>query len=88
VRDDRLAASARGEVRVLGPLDVALELARRGSLEGREIGDLDAVRLEAGVTASGVRLALGYTLVGFRGTGIEPEEETDGRVYLRAVVVR
>lgn len=88
VRDDRLAANARGAVSVWGPMDVALEYARRGSLEGREIGDLDAVRLEAGVTASGVRLALGYTLVGFRGTGIEPEEETDGRFYLRAVVVR
>jgi hypothetical protein len=88
VRDDRLAANARGEVSVWGPLDVALEYARRGSLDGRQLGDLDAVRLEAGVTASGVRLALGYTLVGFRGTGIDPAEETDGRFYLRAVVVR
>ncbi|HSM93077.1 MAG TPA: hypothetical protein VLT47_09320 [Anaeromyxobacteraceae bacterium] len=86
-RDDRLAGSVRGAWAVAGPVDVAVEYARRGSLQRREIGDLDAVRAEAGVTASGVRLALGYTLAGFRGTGIEPEE-TDGRLYLRAVLVR
>jgi hypothetical protein len=85
--DDRLAGSVRGSWAVAGPLDLALEYARRGSLEGRELGDLDAVRAEAGVTSNGVRLALGYTLIGFRGTGIEPEEG-DGRFYLRAVLVR
>lgn len=88
VDDDRIAAHARGELAVAGPVDVAVEYARRGSLDGRAIGDLDAVRLEAGLTASGVRVALGYTLVGFRGAGVDPGEETDGRVYLRAVVVR
>ncbi|HSN14820.1 MAG TPA: hypothetical protein VLT61_09330, partial [Anaeromyxobacteraceae bacterium] len=85
--DDRLAGSVRGGWTVAGPLDLAVEYARRGSLEGKQIGDLDAVRAEAGVTASGVRLALGYTLTGFQGTGIEPEEG-DGRFYLRAVLLR
>ena len=56
-------------------------------LDGLEIGDLHAVRAEAGLTAGGVRLALGYTLTGFRGAGLDPEEE-DGRFYLRAVLVR
>jgi hypothetical protein len=86
--DDRLAGSVRAEVGLTGPVDVALEYARRGSLEGREIGDLDALRAEAGLTAGSVRLAVGYTLVGFAGTGIDPEEEGDGRFYLRAVLVR
>lgn len=87
-RDSRLSGSVRGEVGVIGPLDVALEYARRGSLDGRELGDLDALRAEAGLTAGGARLALGYTLVGFRGSGVDPEEEGDGRFYLRAVLVR
>ena len=54
---------------------------------GRDDGDLDAVRAEVGLSAGGVRLALGYTVVGFRGSGIDPEDERDGRVYLRAVAV-
>jgi hypothetical protein len=87
-RDDRIAGSARIAVEVTGPFDVALEYARRGSLDGLEIGDLHALRGEAGITAGGVRLALGYTLTGFRGTGLDPEEEEDGRFYLRAVLVR
>jgi hypothetical protein len=85
--DDRLAGSVRGGWSVAGPLDLAVEYVRRGSLDGRRLGDLDAVRAEAGVTASGVRLALGYTLTGFQGTGIEPEEG-DARFYLRAVLLR
>jgi len=86
--DDRIAGSARATWDVAGPFDVALEYARRGSLDGRDLGDLDALRGEAGLTAGEVRLALGYTVVGFRGSGIDPEDERDGRVYLRAVVVR
>jgi hypothetical protein len=82
-----VAGSVRAAVAVAGPVDVAIEYSRRGSLGGREIGDLDAVRAEAGLTTGEVRLALGYTVVGFRGSGIDPEEERDGRVYLRAVVV-
>jgi hypothetical protein len=85
--DDRVAGSARVAVGVVGPVDVALEYARRGSLDGLEIGDLDALRGEVGFTASGIRLALGYTAVGYRGTGLDPEEE-DGRFYLRAVLMR
>jgi hypothetical protein len=85
--DDRLAGSARLAWGVLGPLDVAVEYARRGSLDGLEIGDLHALRGEAGVTTGGVRLAVGYTVAGFRGTGLDPEEE-DGRFYLRAVLAR
>lgn len=85
--DDRLAASARLGVQVAGPADVAVEYARRGSLDGRALGDLDAVRAEAGFTFGAIRLALGYALAGFRGTGLEPEED-DGRFYLRAVAVR
>jgi hypothetical protein len=85
--DDRIAGSLRAACTVAGPFDVAVEYARRGSLDGRAIGDLDAVRAEAGVAASGARLALGYTVSGFWGTGIDPEER-DGRFYLRAVVAR
>jgi hypothetical protein len=86
--DDRAAASVRAEVALRGALDAAVEYARRGSLDGRAIGDLDSLRGELGFTAGGARLSLGYTLIGFRGSGMDPEGETDGRFYVRAVVVR
>jgi hypothetical protein len=83
VRDDRAVASVRAVVRVAGPADVAAEYARRAPLAGQDLGDLDAVRAEAGVSAGQSRIALGYTLLGFAGEGIEPNED-DGRFFLRA----
>jgi hypothetical protein len=32
-------------------------------------------------------VALGYNLFGFAGTGVDPADETRGRVYLRAELV-
>lgn len=84
--DDRIAGSARGEVIVLGPADVAVEYVRRASLDGRQLGDLDALRAEAGLTLGAIRLAVGYTLLGFTGDAVGTEE--DGRFFLRAVAVR
>ena len=82
-RDDRVAASVRAEVRVMGPVDVAAEYARRAPLAGQPLGDLDAIRGETGVRAGQSRIALGYTFLGFSGDGITPDED-DGRVFLRA----
>ncbi|WP_242335345.1 hypothetical protein [Anaeromyxobacter sp. SG66] len=82
VRDERASGSVRAVVRVGGPLDVGAEYARRASLEGLPIGDLDAVRAEAGVRAGQSRIALGYTFLGFSGDGIAPRD--DGRIFLRA----
>ena len=82
-RDDRLAGSVRTRVRLAGPLDAAVEYARRASLRGGALGALDAVRAEAGVTEGENRLALGYTFVGFGGDGLTPAADT-GRLYVRA----
>jgi hypothetical protein len=82
-RDDRLAGSARARVRLVGPLDGALEYARRAPLRGGDLGALDAVRVEAGVSKRESRIAVGYTLVGFGGDGLAPASDT-GRLYVRA----
>jgi hypothetical protein len=80
---DVLSGSARAQVRIVGPLDVAAEYARRAPLGGGSLGALDSVRAEAGLASDGARLALGYNLVGFGGDGTSPASETS-RVYLRA----
>jgi hypothetical protein len=85
-RDDRLSGSARTQVRIAGPVDGAVEYARRGSLSRSDLGALDAVRAEAGVASGRARVALGYNLVGFGGDGLSPATDT-GRLYLRAQVV-
>ncbi len=85
-RDDRLSGSARTRVRIAGPVDAAVEYARRAPLSGGRLGALDAVRAEAGVGARESRVALGYNLVGFGGDGLSPAADT-GRVYLRAQIV-
>jgi len=85
VRDDRLAGSARLEVRVAGPVDAGVEYARRAALGVRVPGDLDALRLEAGVTVGPSRLALGWTLVGFAGDGVDPAGDAN-RFFLRATL--
>jgi hypothetical protein len=82
-RDDRLAGSVRARVQIVGPLDAAVEYARRASLGGGRLGALDAARAEAGVTEGENRLALGYTLIGFGGDGLTPAADT-GRLYVRA----
>jgi hypothetical protein len=81
-RDDRLAGSVRARVRVAGPLDVGAEYARRAPLSGGRLGALDAVRAEVGAAAGPARVAVGYTLVGFGGDGLDAATET-GRLYLR-----
>lgn len=86
VSDDRVVGSARVEVRVAGPFDVALEYARRAALGRRRLGDLDAVRAELGAALGPARLALGYALTGFTGDGLTPDD-TAGRAFLRATLV-
>jgi hypothetical protein len=81
--DDRIAGSVRARVRVAGPADAAVEYARRSPLGGGDIGALDAIRAEAGLGVRESRLAVGYTLVGFGGDGLNPAEDTS-RVYVRA----
>jgi hypothetical protein len=44
---------------VLGPLDGALEYARRAPLRGGDLGAHDAVRVEAGFSQRESRLAVG-----------------------------
>jgi hypothetical protein len=85
VEDDRIAGSIRAAVRVAGPFDLAAEVARRASLGGELPGDRDALRAEAGLGLGPGRIALGYNLVGFAGSGVEPEEEA-GRLFLRATL--
>ncbi|HET8542615.1 MAG TPA: hypothetical protein VFL83_22260 [Anaeromyxobacter sp.] len=82
-RDDRIAGSVRARVRVAGPADVAAEYARRAPLRGGDLGALDALRAEAGLSVRESRLAVGYTLVGFAGDGLAPAEDT-GRFFVRA----
>ncbi|HEY6101195.1 MAG TPA: hypothetical protein VIW03_17290 [Anaeromyxobacter sp.] len=81
--DDRIAGSVRVRVRIAGPLDGAVEYARRAPLHGGSLGALDAARAEAGVANGESRLALGYTFVGFGGDGLTPAADT-GRLYVRA----
>jgi hypothetical protein len=83
VEADRLSGSARAQVRVAGPVDLAAEYARRAPLSGEQLGTLDALRGEAGVAAGQARLALGYNLIGFGGDGLSPARDT-GRLYVRA----
>jgi len=86
-RQDLAAGSVRATVRIAGPLDGAAEYARRQLLRGTSPGWLDAGRLEAGWALGGGRLALGYNLFGFGGTGVDPAGEDRGRAYLRAELV-
>ncbi|HEY6002521.1 MAG TPA: hypothetical protein VIV57_06575, partial [Anaeromyxobacter sp.] len=81
--DDRVSGSARLGVRLFGPFDGAGEYARRAPLGGGRLGALDAVRVEVGVAKGEVRLALGYTFIGFGGDGLTPAEDTS-RLYVRA----
>ncbi len=76
--------SLRPSVRVVGGLEVALEAARRSVAPENE--SLHSLRGEvAWRVDERLRVATGYTLLGFTGTGL-PEEANDGsdRLYLRA----
>jgi hypothetical protein len=76
----------RPTVRVVGGLEMGLEVARRGS--AREGQALSSVRGEVGYRVDeGLRLAAGYTVLGFSGLGLSGEttDEAD-RLYLRAEV--
>lgn len=84
-RLDLLAGSARAVVRIAGPFDGAVEYARRQALRGPSPEWLDSARLEAGWAMSRGRLALGYNLFGFAGSGVDPAAD-GGRVYFRADV--
>ncbi len=86
-RQDLLSGSARAGWRFAGPFDVAFEYARRQSLSGPRPDEVHAARLEAGWGMEQGRMALGYNLFGFAGTGVDPADETRGRVYLRAELV-
>jgi hypothetical protein len=82
---DRLVASARLQVAVAGPVDLAAEYARRAALSGQAPGDQDSLRVEAGLAVGPGRLAAGYTAVGFTGDGVDPTE-TSSRGFLRVTL--
>lgn len=76
----------RPSVRVLGGLEVAVEAARRTSAADDQ--GLTALRPEvAWRLDERLRVALGYTVLGFSGLGLEAEsEDAPDRLYLRAEV--
>ncbi len=84
-RVDLAAGSARAVVRIVGPFDAAAEYARRQAVRGPSPEWLDAARLEAGWAFSQGRLALGYNVLGFAGSGVDPAAD-GGRIYFRADV--
>ncbi len=84
-RLDLVAGSARAVVRIVGPFDGAVEYARRQALRGPSPEWLDSGRIEAGWALSRGRLALGYNVFGFAGSGVDPGAD-GGRVYFRADV--
>ncbi len=79
-----LSGSLRPSVRVVGGLELAAEVARRSSAPDE--GELNAVRGEVGYQFNeALRMAAGYTFVGYTGLGVVPQEEGDrDRLYLRA----
>ena len=84
-RVDLVAGSVRAAVRIVGPFDAAAEYARRQVLRGPSPEWLDAGRVEAGWSFPQGRLALGYNVFGFAGSGVDPDAD-GGRVYFRADV--
>ncbi|WP_443094063.1 flagellar motor protein [Myxococcus landrumensis] len=76
--------TVRPSVRVVGGLEVAAELARRTSSPTGE--RLSAVRAEVAYRMNEtLRMAVGYTLLGFSGLGLASESsENEDRLYLRA----
>jgi hypothetical protein len=86
-KEDLASGSARVGWRVGGPVDASFEYARRQALAGAQPDEVHAARLEAGWALGEGRVALGYNLFGFAGTGVDPADEARGRVYLRAELV-
>lgn len=84
-RLDLVAGSARTVVRLAGPFDAAVEYARRQAVRGPSPESLDSGRVEAGWSFTQGRLALGYNVFGFFGSGVDQAAE-GGRVYFRADV--
>ncbi|MGZ3461180.1 MAG: hypothetical protein ACXU86_22045, partial [Archangium sp.] len=81
-----LTGSLRPSVRVVGGLEVAVEAAARSTAPEDE--SLGSLRGEVAYRVDErLRVAAGYTLLGFTGTGL-PEEAQSGsdRLYLRAEV--
>ncbi|WP_236068844.1 flagellar motor protein [Citreicoccus inhibens] len=78
--------TVRPSVRVVGGLEVAGEVARRTSSPDSE--GLESYRVEvAWRTDERLRVAAGYTLLGFHGLGLQADSSDDqGRLYLRAEV--
>jgi hypothetical protein len=78
--------TVRPAVRVVGGLEVGAELARRTASEEGE--RLTAVRAEVAYRVDErLRLAAGYTLLGFSGLGMTADStENQDRLYLRAEV--
>jgi hypothetical protein len=80
-----LSASLRPSVRVVGGLELAAEVARRSSAP--DGGELNAVRAEAGYRIGDPFLmALGFTVLGYSGLGVDPTARQDSRIYLRGEV--
>ncbi|MHB8878215.1 MAG: flagellar motor protein, partial [Myxococcaceae bacterium] len=83
-----LSGSLRPSVKVVGGLELAVEVARRSAAPdgGESISDLTALRGEAGYRFNEqMVLALGYTVFGFSGLGLsDGAQDSRDRVYLRA----
>lgn len=81
-RSDALAASFRTAWRVLGPVEIAGEVARRSAAPAGQ--SLNAVRAEIAYWYESVAgIALGYNVYGFSGTGVGPDAQRSDRIYLR-----
>jgi hypothetical protein len=70
---------------VVGGLELAAEVARRSSAP--DGGELAAVRAEAGYRIGDQFLmALGFTVLGYSGLGLDPTAQQNNRLYLRGEV--
>ncbi|MBK7858700.1 MAG: flagellar motor protein [Archangiaceae bacterium] len=81
--DVQLVASLRPAVRIVGGLEVAAEVGRRSADPDGE--GLTTLRGEVGYRYSGLLIAGGYTMLGYRASVMDPSTN-QGRVYLRAEV--
>jgi hypothetical protein len=82
-RDLLVSGSARAVLRVAGPVDTAVEYATRARLEGQSPDSLHSTRAEIGLGVEQGRVAVGYNLFGFSGTGVDPAEADAGRLFLK-----
>jgi hypothetical protein len=74
-----LAASIRPAVRLVGALEAALEAARRSAAPDGEALNAYRAELAYWIGEQTLGIALGYTIYGFSGTGLDPRTERSER---------